>query len=649
MKKIYLKLLLGALLIPTPLIAQETPDTQLPNAGFENNWVDCIPWNCTNSTKAQGVTPSPWTISHTYGAGGTGKTTVGSKVTGYGNTGYAAQITNKKITVYIFTKTIPGYITLGTPWATSSGSGSNMDGGSWGGYQFIQKPDALSFMYMKSGYNSSKSAKTRSTVIAYLWNGEYNQANVPAEISMGTPSKTTLVDRDRNILGMSTPQGGAVTKEGKRIAKINHYFEGNTEKDTWANMTLPFEYEEENLSETPEKINVIFSAGDYFDSAPESGATLTIDDVKLLYYSRLKSIEFNGTPVAIEEGKYDYNVTLYSANDVDFNNIISAYELFGQSAVAKTSVNGNVVTVKVSNVDADKDGLKEHTYNFTVKVVKPSGEAEVNSGYLTINLGGGDISGNAEAKVNITPYEDGTYQFVLPDFKLSLGDGDPMPLGDIVVNALTKTTIDGVDSYNGEVIGMKLNGGIDANVVIEGTIDANKVCDFVINVNWVMDADNIIPIPVTFKSTPEIPHYTENVEIDGVNYIEIGTPGATHLEYWAKFVAAAQPAAVRAFATDENDGYVKVEANAEGRYLYAVPTDAKGTLYVKTRGVANGRESKPIEFWLEKGTSTGLLETMDDTAAPAEYYTLQGVRVAAPAPGAVYIVRQGSTAKKIRF
>ena len=37
----------------------------------------------------------------------------------------------------------------------------------------------------------------------------------------------------------------------------------------------------------------------------------------------------------------------------------------------------------------------------------------------------------------------------------------------------------------------------------------------------------------------------------------------------------------------------------------------------------------------------------DDT--PAEYFNLQGIRVTDPAPGAVYICRQGTTVKKIRF
>lgn len=48
---------------------------------------------------------------------------------------------------------------------------------------------------------------------------------------------------------------------------------------------------------------------------------------------------------------------------------------------------------------------------------------------------------------------------------------------------------------------------------------------------------------------------------------------------------------------------------------------------------------------------TTSLETVNESASdtPAEYYNLQGIRVSDPAPGAIYIRRQGDTAKKIRL
>ena len=43
---------------------------------------------------------------------------------------------------------------------------------------------------------------------------------------------------------------------------------------------------------------------------------------------------------------------------------------------------------------------------------------------------------------------------------------------------------------------------------------------------------------------------------------------------------------------------------------------------------------------------SGVSNIAADAAADAEYYTLQGVRVAAPAAGNVYVVRRGNTVTK---
>ncbi|MDR1809606.1 MAG: hypothetical protein LBR34_04275, partial [Prevotella sp.] len=47
---------------------------------------------------------------------------------------------------------------------------------------------------------------------------------------------------------------------------------------------------------------------------------------------------------------------------------------------------------------------------------------------------------------------------------------------------------------------------------------------------------------------------------------------------------------------------------------------------------------------------TSLSEVMpDESNAPVRYYNLQGVEVAAPTKGAIYIVRQGAKAKKVVY
>ena len=38
---------------------------QLPNNGFEEAWVDCIPWTSKNNSTKQGTQPTGWNISNT--------------------------------------------------------------------------------------------------------------------------------------------------------------------------------------------------------------------------------------------------------------------------------------------------------------------------------------------------------------------------------------------------------------------------------------------------------------------------------------------------------------------------------------------------------------------------------------------------------
>lgn len=54
----------------------------------------------------------------------------------------------------------------------------------------------------------------------------------------------------------------------------------------------------------------------------------------------------------------------------------------------------------------------------------------------------------------------------------------------------------------------------------------------------------------------------------------------------------------------------------------------------------------PLPDYLSSGVENVVV---DSTDAPAEYYTLQGIRVSAPAPGNIYIVRRGDKVSKVAF
>lgn len=338
---------------------------QLPNGSFDDaNWENCVPWTSTGNKKTQGKQPPSWTISNVKGLNGgdTGATTIGTKV--QGRQGNAVQVENKSI---IMGQIVPGYFTLGTTWSTAKVSGvtpTAKDGGTFGGIAFAYKPDALKFYYKRSCSGNN----TRSSVIAYLWNGSTSQANVPG-VNASNPKKVTMDDRDINVLNMSTDghQGGAVTYKHKLIAKIESY---TTKQPTeWTEWTIPFEYVSENSNETPEKINVIFAASDYFNSSNvTAGVKLCIDDVSLVYYKHLKSLTIDGTTPSTfvgDDTQNNTNEVNIDASDKYYTEGCISAKAAGAGAKVDETYNPNthVCTLKVTAGDGE---VKNYNIQFGV-------------------------------------------------------------------------------------------------------------------------------------------------------------------------------------------------------------------------------------------------------------------------------------------
>ena len=482
---------------------------QLPNNGFEEAWVDCVPWTSAGNTTAEGTTPTSWKVSNTVGTklGLTylGKTSVAKKVAGY-NSESAVNLFNKSMAGQV----IPGYFGLGTPWATaSSATGANKAGGEFGGIEFVYRPDAIQFMYQSSG-------DQQPTVVAYTWNGKFVQKDVSGNIvTNGKPTKVDMVDRDRNVIGMAdAPQGGEVTEKGTLVALINSRLEEST--TDWTKGELEFTYSAEAA---PEKINVIFSAGDYFSTELKSNSTLTVDDVKLIYFSRLKSLKVNGVDVPeFAPDTYEYNVDAEMPADAS----VIAAECMGNSGSTKAEValdaanNKATVTVTNSNVGGtDVDGEESHVYTLNFKPAQQEENILIYNGILKIEMDGEDISdGGIESPLQLIPNADYTEcNLILPE--KALGDG----FGDIKVDNVKMTKNGGITDFNGFVKGLTLMGGvIVADAVVTGTCDAEGNIDLLIDVTWDNNGTPT-PIKVTFngKGKPVPSSAVEAIESDDVN------------------------------------------------------------------------------------------------------------------------------------
>lgn len=371
-----------------------TPASQVPNGNFEGSWAPCKPWTGNGKTMEMNKQPEKWTVSNVIGyvSNFTGATNVGEQQTpGRGEKGNAVKIYNAPNSA-LSAKTVPGYMTLGTSWSTANGLGKNADGGTFGGISFVNKPDALRFYYKRS--HSGKN--TRSSVIAYLWNGYTSQEKVPSDIQAQT--EVTMVDRDVNVLEKPYSKGGNVTNKAKLIAKIEYY---TTETPTeWTECIIPFEYVKKNAAETPAKFNIIFAASDYFNSKVTQGVTMYIDDVDLVYYHTLKSATYDGQAIEnFAENTLSYDLSSQVYDEKKFDCTVKG---IGAEAVKSYDEATGLLTVTVNGNNISDDATSKTVYTFQFKKVDYTGVLSA----LSVN--GKDIEAFAEGRYHYTVVGDYT-------------------------------------------------------------------------------------------------------------------------------------------------------------------------------------------------------------------------------------------------
>lgn len=364
---------------------------QLQNADFNGTWVDCVPWTSDGNKNKANTQPSDWTVSNIYQKVSivTVRTELAKKVAGQSGTAsdYAVELNNYNM----MGRSVPGYMALGTPWATASTKGSNVkegttDGGTWGGKAFAGHPDALAFAYKR---NNSKGTE-RATVVAYTWKGHWTQTNVPGNTavgltSYGTPTKTTMKDRDVCVLGTynsAVNLGDAPSHDANAqlIAKLEHYFTESA--SNWTEIVIPFEYTVENPGEQKvENINIIFSASDYFagESAVVPDNTFTVDNVKLVYYSELATAKYNDAVVTFTNGaatvdaEYDENLL-----DLTSNGAAATIEKSYDAATALLTI-----TVKGDNISEDATNKHVYTIQFATPKAKATMSVSAAAGWGT--------------------------------------------------------------------------------------------------------------------------------------------------------------------------------------------------------------------------------------------------------------------------
>lgn len=248
---------------------------------------------------------------------------------------------------------------------------TNKDGGSFGGIKFTYKPDALEFYYKRS----INETNIRSSVVAYLWNGTVTQKNVPVTTPgnyFATPKKYDMPNRDIFILRKddltASCQGDKnPTNPTHLIASLEEYTTETT--DAWTKKTYEFKYNDTYKAETPEFINVIFAASDYFNSSNViDGVSLSIDDVKLIYYKHLKSLTIDGTTPSTfvgDDTQNNTNEVNIDASDKYYKEGLISATAAGAGANVNESYNSSthVCTLKVTAGDGE---VKNYNIQFGV-------------------------------------------------------------------------------------------------------------------------------------------------------------------------------------------------------------------------------------------------------------------------------------------
>lgn len=479
MKKSFL--LSGALLLSISAFTANAQ--QLPNVGFESWKTTCgSTWNPDGAGKdyvRPDVEPSEWNGSNVNQLG---IVSVGTLVTQEveENSKYVV-LKNKFVGISSSLGSVaPGFISIGKPWVFASANmitAANVakgDGGTYGGAEFAKKPDALTLKYKRTAVDNEV-----SRIIACLWKGTFVSKDIPNKITIaGKVTKGgVLNDVDRAIIGRTS-----ASESGELVAKIDAELKEDVSK--WTTIVIPFEYSTKLV--TPEKMNVIISAGDYWNRGNlKENTTLLVDDVDFVYYSTLTSLKAGSKTIALKDGVYNYTVAGKMPTKEEV--VATCKSQFADADVTIDNVNKQIKIVVTNQGGKDADGATSHTYTLQYPTYQ---------GYLNVKMGYGYIAGNDAHGIIITDNNDGTCDFLLPDLTVL------MPLGDIEIKNMNVTTdASGLKTYRGVENNKKLmNGAITANVSVNGTIDAKGTVNMDVDVVW-LNGEEVIPIKVKFTSS----------------------------------------------------------------------------------------------------------------------------------------------------
>lgn len=477
----------------------------------------------------------------------------------------------------------PGFLTFAHPWVFPHFKTNVADGGAYGSYAFTYKPDAIRTRVKRTFETTEK-----AHIIAYLWNGTFK-----SNIGAGDGSETKEVeDADRAVLGKTTS-----TQSGKLIASVDYEFT-ETKNQDWETLTIPLNYVKGTEKEVPTKINVIFSAADYWTrgNIKENNA-LYVDNIELVYYHGLTSISYDGKKCNdFTEESTDYTLTVNGKFDINK----FTYDKKGQGAsvdVNKIDDNTYKVVVKAGDYDAAKnpDAMTTYTIHIAEKYTYTN---DLTVGVRGTNHVASSFMAPQSTDIILIKETDGSYTFQLNNFVLGSGS-EAMGVGNIELTNLSKNG----DTFTAEQ-NIKITKGDDPSIYWMGP-SLNEVP---VNLTATINGDQMtahITIDMLNKSIEQFINVIfapttkfKDGDIKTINGLANITINRTFKQGWN---TVCLPFATSALVLEANENGVQEFTSA----------DEKGLTFTK---VANGKieANKPYLIYFDS-------ETIFDDAYPLCY------------------------------
>lgn len=281
---------------------------QLPDPGFED-------WS--GAQFASNAQPKYWNFSNVSQLGV--DKNFAHQTTG--RSGKALKIQDQFVGVMGLGATSPGYVALGHPWAYVSSLTSIEDAtaGTYGGISWNSRPDSM-VVWIKRYYDSSAdnaagdhTKDENFNLLYYAWSGTsyapaFKAKNLSCTDISSSHRNDYCTDEESDIRRLMDGNECGTQVQATQIAE-GWYYEMKAYAN-WTRITVPIYYLND---EVPEKCNVILSAGNYpnfrANSGQNAGNSLDVDDISLVYSSKIQKIYLNSGNGEREWKGFDPNDT----------------------------------------------------------------------------------------------------------------------------------------------------------------------------------------------------------------------------------------------------------------------------------------------------------------------------------------------------